>query len=256
MIAATANSTRDMFQQDCFGMTATMRARGYVRNARVQRTDASTAGLKTYVRQLSLVECDGSLRATQTKGQVVDQMIRRRACVGMDKVSDERANVLVACALKGMALPHDALPPLAPAAPSNPTMRPWLPSLEARNEVAVQGLMRAFCDQRDKCLGTAEPIDRLRAVDAVRRALIVAVSRGDKDVAFRAMTLLNEFDATDEDGRPLSSRACESLRELAVALDAKVRPLEYWLAIHHYERCWLSVQRRAILDRGRCTHVA
>ena len=256
MFATTANSTRDMFQQDCFGMTATMRTRGYVRNARVQRTDASTAGLKTYVRQLSLVEGDGSLGNAQTKSQVVDQMIRRRACVGMDKVADERANVLVVCALKGMALPHDALPPIAPGVPSNPTMQPWLPSLEARSEAAVQGLMRAFCDQREKCLGTAEPIDRLRAVDAVRRALIVAVSRDDKDVAFRAMALLNELGATDEDGCPLTLRDCGSLGELDAALDTKVRPLEYWLAIHHYERCWLSVQRRAVLDRGRCAHVA
>lgn len=256
MFANTMSCSRDMFQQDGLGMTMPVRPRPFAHDVSIRMTNVSTAGIRNYVRQLVLVEGTDTMQTQQTRGQRIDEMIRRRGCMGIGQASDDRASLLVTCALKGVALPDDVLPPEAPAVYGNPTMQAWLPNMEARSEMALRGLAKAYNEQREACLGAAEPLDRLRAIDAVRRSLIVAVGRNDEDVAQRALALLNDLGACDAHGRKLSASDCVTLEELDKALDAKVRPLEYWLAIHHYERCWLSNQRHAILGRNRHPRVA
>ena len=182
----------------------------------------------------------------------IDSMIRRRARFCAADTDERRANALVICALKGGSLPKGALPPEAPAVPNNAIMRAWLPTLNVRDELALNRLEQGFCTMRQACLGAAEPLHRLKAVDAVRRSLIVAVGRGDYDVAECAMQLLNDLGACDEQGYGLCASDCSSLEVLDAALDAKVRPLEYWLAVHYFERRWLIDRRRAILRRSRC----
>ena len=198
-------------------------------------------GLKRCVRQFALVE--------QFKPERVDAMIRRRAL-------DEQSEVVVACALKQSPVPAGTLPPTAASVAGSSVMRPWLPTLDARSELALRCLERSFDEARDASLGSVDPLDRLKAIDAVRRSLIVAVSRNDKDVTMRAIDLINYLGASNENGLGITGNDCASLESLDAALDAKVRPLEYWLAIHHFERQWLCQQRRAMLGRNRCPRVA
>ena len=208
-------------------------------------------GLDNFVRQLTLVE-DGGVRtdaAPRPRVIDVDQMLRRRACMDGAGAGRKRADLLVACALRGCSLPAGALPPEALPVLGNATMCPWLPTMDVRSETALCELERTFEEYRKACLGAADSLDRLRAVDAVRRSLIVAVSRADQEIVTRAVSLLNDLGACGEDGSKLAWRDCTSLEALDKALDAKVRPLEYWLAIHHFERSWLNERRRDILRR-------
>lgn len=200
-----------------------------------------TSGLRECVRHLSLVEA--------TKPEVIDAMIRRRAL-------DEQSEVVVACALRRLPIPAGTLPPAAPGVPGNAVMRPWLPTMDVRSELALRRLQHSFDTARQESLADVDPLDRLKAVDAVRRSLIVAVGRSDVDVVERAMGLLNYLGACDAKGLGLTLSDCESLESLEEALDAKVRPLEYWLAIHHFERQWLNERRRTLLERNRCPRVA
>ena len=256
MFAGNMGSSRDMFQQDGLGMTMPMRTRAFVQAADVCEASSRTSGLKAYVRNLMLVEGGNTMKEKQSRNQRIDAMIRRRACLRMGKQVDGEANHLVICALKALPMPDCTLPPKNPGACANPTLQAWLPSMEFRTEVALRKLCMVYQERRETCLGAAEAIDRLRAVDAVRRSLIVAVGRGDEDVAMRAMSLLNELGACDARGRGLCAEDMSTLEDLDDALDTKVRPLEYWLAVHHFERCWLNDQRKAVLENGRGARVA
>lgn len=210
---------------------------------------ANTQGLKSCMRQFAIVSDGEGHGGQMTTRERIDDMIRRRTVGGS-------ADKIVICALKGLGIPAGTLPPEAPSVLDNPLMRPWLMSMDVGSEAAVGHVERTFCSLRESCLGNARPIDRLKAVDAVRRSLVVAVGRSDEDVARRAMALLNELGACDAHGRGLVWDECASLEALDAALDEKVRPLEYWLAIHHYECCWIRERRRAILERHHFPRVA
>ncbi|MBR3316507.1 MAG: hypothetical protein IKG21_01615 [Atopobiaceae bacterium] len=212
-----------------------------LRTVRDAAGETGVEGLKQCVRRLAIVE--------EPKPERIDAMIRRRAL-------DEQSEVVVACALKNLPIPAGTLPPVAASVGGSNVMRPWLPTLDVRSELALRSLERSFDEARQVSLGSVDPLDRLKALDAVRRSLIVAVGRNDKDVKMRAMDLINYLGATDGSGLGITGADCASLVALDAALDTKVRPLEYWLAIHHFERQWLCQQRRAMLGRNRCPRVA
>lgn len=85
-------------------------------------------------------------------------------------------------------------------------------------------------------------VEMLRLVDRYRLSLIDAVEQGSIKTAQRICRCLNYMGACDHNGigHGLTEDDCSSLESLDVALDTKVRPLEFWLALHHYEWRWLE----------------
>lgn len=186
-------------------------------------------------------------------GALDDMICRRAPRLGHD-MPDEGAERVVSCALKGLDVPAGTLP--APATESaDPLLQPWLLARHVRMG-AYDVAAKAYGARRAECLGSVDPLDRLKAMDAVRRSLVVAVARNNQDVARRAMRLLNDLGARDERGRQLLWEDCRSLDVLDAALERKVRPLEYWLAVHHFERRWICGMRRYALARTGCGRVA
>lgn len=79
----------------------------------------------------------------------------------------------------------------------------------------------------------------LRQVERLRRCLVESVfSGGSQDERKRIVNLLNASAGLTED-KQLTLEDCEDPSKLDAALDTKVRPLEFWLAVHFYEGEWL-----------------
>lgn len=108
----------------------------------------------------------------------------------------------------------------------------------------------SYNDFVSACLHDASAHDLLVRVDRLRRGLVEAVSTEDAQRIGSALAGLNSL-IVMLGGSPLESSECPSVDVLDKALDTKVRPLEFWLAVHQFERRWLDEAEGIRADRER-----